>query len=329
MTMTAWCVCDASYCDNPGIITFPEKGKFTLVTSTKDGLRFNVEEFPVSNKEIPDDAEIKVSITDGSDVFVNYGVEAGAIQTILYRWHHSSSLTVSSYSALQQELAQDVGKQSVASPQQEVCALWWAAVHQSGDTMLWCQHVMTRGKDRIAQLGPCNIVVQDGSLTQEEFLERYAYSEPVLFQSRTRHTALLERYGHMTIRLSSANSYSYAKRDISFRDYCDHHLHPQQLTTLGNGPGTGVPFHFHGPGFAETIWGRKRWFMYPPDVNPNFHPNRTTLQWLIEDYPKMKDDPNLYECTLLPGEIIYFPDKWWHATLNLDSSVFISTFLSP
>ncbi|XP_042208970.1 jmjC domain-containing protein 8-like [Homarus americanus] len=237
---------------------------------------------------------------------------------------------------------------------------------------------MTRGKDRIAQLGPCNIVVQDGSLTQEEFLERYAYSEPVvikgashnqLFQSRTRHTALLERYGHMTIRLSSANSYSYAKRDISFRDYCDHHLHPQQLTTLGNetfyffgdnngdewqdildlyqhppyylpyhlpalsfglaGPGTGVPFHFHGPGFAETIWGRKRWFMYPPDVNPNFHPNRTTLQWLIEDYPKMKDDPNLYECTLLPGEIIYFPDKWWHATLNLDSSVFISTFLSP
>ena len=23
------------------------------------------------------------------------------------------------------------------------------------------------------------------------------------------------------------------------------------------GPGTGVPFHFHGPGFAEVIYGRK------------------------------------------------------------------------
>lgn len=28
-------------------------------------------------------------------------------------------------------------------------------------------------------------------------------------------------------------------------------------------------------------------------------------------------------------QAIYFPDKWWHATLNLDTSVFISTFLSP
>lgn len=50
-------------------------------------------------------------------------------------------------------------------------------------------------------------------------------------------------------------------------------------------------------------WGRKRWFMYPPDVMPNFHPNRTTLQWLIEDYPKLKDDQNLFECTLAPGEV--------------------------
>lgn len=24
-----------------------------------------------------------------------------------------------------------------------------------------------------------------------------------------------------------------------------------------SGPGTGVPFHFHGPGFAEVIYGRK------------------------------------------------------------------------
>nr|XP_045599899.1 jmjC domain-containing protein 8-like isoform X2 [Procambarus clarkii] len=248
------------------------------------------------------------------------------------------------------------------------CGVLRATQHQGG----W----VTKSKDRIAQPGPCNIVVHDESLTQEEFLTRYAYSEPVVikksshnqvFRSRTRHSVLLNNYGHLTVRLSSANSYSYAKRDISFRDYCNHHLHPQLLSTLETfyffgdnnheewqdlldlyepppytlphhfpalsfglaGMGTGVPFHFHGPGFAETMWGRKRWFMYPPDVDPKFHPNRTTLQWLMEEYPKVKDDPNLYECTLLPGEIIYFPDKWWHATLNIDSSVFISTFLSP
>ena len=28
------------------------------------------------------------------------------------------------------------------------------------------------------------------------------------------------------------------------------------------GPGTGVPFHVHGPTFAETIYGRKVNFYY-------------------------------------------------------------------
>ena len=70
-------------------------------------------------------------------------------------------------------------------------------------------------------------------------------------------------------------------------------------------------------------------FLTDPEVRPEFHPNKTTLQWYFQDYQKVKSEIQLYECTLRPGEIIYFPDKWWHATLNLDTSVFISTFLSP
>ena len=77
------------------------------------------------------------------------------------------------------------------------------------------------------------------------------------------------------------------------------------------GPGSGVPMHFHGPGFAETLYGRKRSFLTATENVPDFHPNKTTLQWLR------------------PGEVLYFPDKWWHATLNIDTAVFISTFLSP
>ena len=69
------------------------------------------------------------------------------------------------------------------------------------------------------------------------------------------------------------------------------------------GPGTGVPFHFHGPGFAETIYGRKRWFLTPPDVKPEFHPNKTTLQWFFDDYPRIREDIFIYECTLKPGEV--------------------------
>lgn len=232
--------------------------------------------------------------------------------------------------------------------------------------------------DLVVQPGPCNIDIRDRSLTQEEFLAKYAYSRPViirdaadndLFRALTHRSRLLERYGESVVRLSSANSYSYEKRDITFASYCRDYMAPQRITTLGNetfymfgdndyeewsdllqeyktpsyslpghrpalsfglaGPGSGVPFHFHGPGFGEAVHGRKRWFLTRPDVRPQFHPNRTTLQWFLQDYPSVIQEVEMYECTIRPGEAIYFPDKWWHATLNIDTAVFISTFLSP
>ena len=82
-------------------------------------------------------------------------------------------------------------------------------------------------------------------------------------------------------------------------------LHYPALSFGLAGPGTGVPFHFHGPGFAETIYGRKRWFLTPPDVKPEFHPNKTTLQWFFDDYPTIKETEYIYECTLKPGEVMH------------------------
>jgi mannose-6-phosphate isomerase class I len=39
---------------------------------------------------------------------------------------------------------------------------------------------------------------------------------------------------------------------------------------------------------------------------------------------------NLHECVIHPGEILYFPSMWMHATLNLDSyNVFMSLFMDP
>ncbi|XP_062842888.1 jmjC domain-containing protein 8-like [Trichomycterus rosablanca] len=93
------------------------------------------------------------------------------------------------------------------------------------------------------------------------------------------------------------------------------------------GPGTGVPFHWHGPGYSEVIYGRKCWFLYPPDQAPEFPPNHTTLMWIKHSYPNLEEHNTPLECTIRPGEVLYFPDRWWHATLNLDTSVFISTFL--
>ncbi|XP_027466525.1 jmjC domain-containing protein 8 isoform X3 [Zalophus californianus] len=180
---------------------------------------------------------------------------------------------------------------------------------------------------------------------------------------------LLDSFGDNVVRLSTANTYSYRKVDLPFQEYVEHLLYPQDPTSLGNdtlyffgdnnfsewaslfqhyspppfsllgtttaysfgiaGAGSGVPFHWHGPGFSEVIYGRKRWFLYPPEKTPEFHPNKTTLAWLQDVYPTLTSSARPLECTVQAGEqVLYFPDRWWHATLNLDTSVFISTFLS-
>jgi len=225
--------------------------------------------------------------------------------------------------------------------------------------------------------GPCNIERRDvESLSQFEFLERYAFDAPVVLRlSKTnlktrefsQRSAMLNKYGENLIRLSTANTHSYNKVDVTLKYYVEELLRPQSLDMFGNetfywfgdnnytewqelfdsyepppynlpgkqaaysygvaGPGTGVPFHFHGPGFAEVIYGRKRWFLYPHNSVPMFHPNHTALQWLVHDYPKLSGSRLPLECTVHPGEAIYFPDLWWHSTLNVDTSAFISTFL--
>lgn len=189
------------------------------------------------------------------------------------------------------------------------------------------------------------------------------------FRSLTSRGELLSSYGKYNIRLSTANTHSYNKVDTTLSHYISHILRPQSLNAKGNetfywfgdnnytefeklfqtynppkysipnmlpaysfgvaGVGTGVPFHFHGPGFAEVLYGQKMWFLSPPDQEPQFHPDLPTLHWLLNDYsniPSGSIRPMI--CTIRPGEVIFFPDRWWHATLNTRTSVFISTFLN-
>nr|XP_048722190.1 jmjC domain-containing protein 8 isoform X3 [Caretta caretta] len=177
----------------------------------------------------------------------------------------------------------------------------------------------------------CTVERRDASLTYSQFIDQYAFSRPVViqgitdnseFQALCTRNKLLAEFGDRLVRLSTANTYSYRKVDVPFQEYVEHLLEPQDLASLGSdtlyffgdnnftewgslfqkympppfripgtsgaysfgiaGSGSGVPFHWHGPGYSEVIFGRK---------------------------------------------VLYFPDRWWHATLNLDTSVFISTFL--
>jgi len=93
------------------------------------------------------------------------------------------------------------------------------------------------------------------------------------------------------------------------------------------GRGGGVQWHIHGPGFSQALHGRKHWVLYPPEKKPEYDPDYTSRHWMEQVYTSLKKEDLPYECTLNPGDLIYFPDHWHHATLNLDNyTAFVSTF---
>jgi hypothetical protein len=93
---------------------------------------------------------------------------------------------------------------------------------------------------------------------------------------------------------------------------------------IGN-RGSGVQWHVHGPGFSEALHGRKHWVLYPD--KPRFDANQTSRYWMEHVYTSLSMDKLPYECTLDPGDLIYFPNQWYHATINLDPyTAFVSTF---
>jgi hypothetical protein len=141
---------------------------------------------------------------------------------------------------------------------------------------------------------------------------------------------------------------------------------------IGN-RGSGVQWHMHGPGFSETIHGRKHWVMYPPSSKPIYDLNYASRHWMENMYPTLKNwtysdimkeksghdtfllrwkdtvsdssqkivdsdkiiledqvgpsSKKPWECTVSRGEMIYFPDHWHHATVNLEKyTVFVSSF---
>jgi len=96
--------------------------------------------------------------------------------------------------------------------------------------------------------------------------------------------------------------------------------------------GTGVPWHFHGPGFLDVLLGGKTWFLHSPDTDPPpFDPNQTTLFWVEHVYREHQTHQGsiseILECTLFEGDVIYFPPSWRHATLNLmDWNTWVTSF---
>lgn len=237
---------------------------------------------------------------------------------------------------------------------------------------------------------------QDGlaaKAARDYLIENHGETEVTLSSSNTyshgRHTSTLEEYIKASVDTSSrfanetfylfGNNYNGIWSELSDLyinppcAYCD----VAGMKTLGiGGHASGVSFHFHGPGFSESIIGEKRWFLFPPSATSivsQISPNMTVAQWVDRIYPSLTNtsttvpdeatatldgrtdtvdsdeahtatttqsvlsesdlavlSATLQECTIVPGEILYFPPMWMHATLNTAQyNVFVSLFIDP
>jgi len=197
-------------------------------------------------------------------------------------------------------------------------------------------------------------------------LSEVAHNE--LFRNLTAKDSLLSSWGRSSIVLSSSNAFSYEKMSMTLEEYVDewvvdvdmsdllvddaesifyhfgdnnytewdelfqeYHVPYQYDGSLSfgvGGNGSGVPFHVHGPVFAEVLHGKKRWLLYPPgDEPPAFAPDKTSYYWISNVYPELEQRKPL-ECVLSTDEVLYIPADWWHATLNFDCfCVFVSVFV--
>ena len=96
---------------------------------------------------------------------------------------------------------------------------------------------------------------------------------------------------------------------------------------------SGVSFHFHGPGFSEVLLGSKKFLLFPymdlGSTTDVFQPDMTQYEWMQSKYTQLVNSEfPLQECELFPGDMLYFPNKWYHATLNMQEfNVFVSVFL--
>ncbi|XP_076468981.1 uncharacterized protein LOC143299581 [Babylonia areolata] len=90
--------------------------------------------------------------------------------------------------------------------------------------------------------------------------------------------------------------------------------------------GTGVVFHKHADTWNAVVYGKKRWFLYPITNTPpggvyhGFH----MRYWYERVYPNLTASQRPLECVQQGGEILYLPEGFYHATLNIGDTVAVA-----
>ncbi len=93
---------------------------------------------------------------------------------------------------------------------------------------------------------------------------------------------------------------------------------------------SGLQFHVHGPTWLGLVFGQKRWFLYPPGSGlssnaayheAGWHPLMNMITFVDSILSKLGHGAGPLQCTQLPGDIIYLPAGYKHATLNIGETL--------
>ena len=81
------------------------------------------------------------------------------------------------------------------------------------------------------------------------------------------------------------------------------------------------------------IEGKKRWFLYPPNIVPpgveyderdKDYEAPDPLEWMTEVYPFLPSNQKPIECVQEKGEIIFVPSLWFHQVLNITTTIAVT-----
>lgn len=106
----------------------------------------------------------------------------------------------------------------------------------------------------------------------------------------------------------------------------------RQVQLAIGGKRTGAPPHYHKAAVNTLFYGRKKWFFMPP--TSTVYTSQSAQEWLSSRHEhrakREEDGKTILECVQQPGDLIFVPDFWGHATLNLEPSVAVaSEFMTP
>mmetsp|Transcript_5293 Transcript_5293/g.15813 ORF Transcript_5293/g.15813 Transcript_5293/m.15813 type:complete len:479 (+) Transcript_5293:275-1711(+) len=120
--------------------------------------------------------------------------------------------------------------------------------------------------------------------------------------------------------------------------------HPDWRWLIIGGRRSGSSFHKdpnETSAWNGVIRGSKRWLLLPPSapsppgVQPSDDGGSVTaplspMEWFLNFFTEIRDNPALKFCTTRAGEVLFVPRGWWHTVLNLEETVAITqNFVTP